>query len=151
MLWMWNTIWYCDRIRVNFMSFNHTAWSVQDYNENKNLVCQEPLSVSVSFGCLICRIFSPWNILMTNKEKKNIWKAKYSYQKTNWYVKRRLRLRLGNLPNQLQSSTSKITLSHQHSLKLGNMWRNVSWRVSHTSHSQKNRKDLDIWKVCERN
>lgn len=30
-------------------------------------------------------------------------------------------------PNQLQINMSRIMLSHQHSLKFGNMWRKVSW------------------------
>lgn len=141
MLWMWNTIWGADRIRVNFMRSNHTAWHIQDYYENKNLVCQESLWVSVSFVCLTYTIFRPCNILMTKKERnKIIWKEKHYYQKTNWYPKSRLRLWLGNLPNQLQSSTSKIILSHQHSLKLGNIWRNVSWRVTYISLSEEQKR-----------
>lgn len=35
---------------------------------------------------------------------------------------------IGISPNQLQIKMSRIMLSHQHSLKFGNMWRNVNWK-----------------------
>ena len=35
------------------------------------------------------------------------------------------------LPNQLQINMSRIILSHQHSLKFGNMWRKVYWKCQH--------------------
>lgn len=51
----------------------------------------------------------------------------YQYIEIKYWLEQRTKnTGPGFLPNQLQIKISKIMLSHQHSLKFGNMWRNVS-------------------------